>query len=204
MNDLELVKMNGEISVVSHSLLAEGMGVTAKSTMELINKYPDELREFGKLTFKTEALKSGQKSKTCMLNEHQSMLLISMMRNTPETIKFKTNLIKQFAQMEKWIRERLSSKGDYKVMNATLKETRKIEGKDTASHHYQNEAKLINWVISGEFKGLDRDSLSKADLEMMNVLQVRNSVMMGVGKSYKERKEVLKVLAESYRITNQD
>lgn len=87
----------------------------------------------------------------------------------------------------------------YKALSTALKMTREQQGKDTNTHHYMNEARLINWVITGDFTGLDRDSLSDDDLDLLAELEIQDLVLIGVGFTYKQRKTALGVIADNFR-----
>ena len=73
-----------------------------------------------------------------------------------------------------------------------LQMVRQESGKVTARHHFINEARLINGVLSGQFSALDRERLSESDLSLLANLEVRNSVLIGRGLPYAERKTLLR------------
>ncbi|MCF9046325.1 hypothetical protein [Acinetobacter nectaris] len=50
-----------------------------------------------------------------------------------------------------------------------------------------NEARLINWALNGEFKGLDRDSLSYEDLDLLASLEVQDLILIASKCTYEER-----------------
>jgi len=195
MSDLVIINSKKE-AVTTHIIISGGMNVTQDSTLKLIKKYKSELQEFGKLRFQFVPLESGQKQKQFMLNEHQATLLITLMRNNLETVAFKVRLVRQFAKMQIWIKDRQQSSVEYKVMSAILKDSRELIGKSTQHFHYSNEAKLVNWAMSGEFKSIDRDSLSISDINLLNELQARNAVLIGAGMARDSRKESLKLMVE--------
>ena len=91
-----------------------------------------------------------------------------------------------------WKRARSQATASFKMMNDALKLVREESGKATASHHFINEARLINGVLSGQFSALDRERLSESDLSLLANLEVRNSVLIGRGLPYKDRKLLLK------------
>lgn len=91
-----------------------------------------------------------------------------------------------------WKRTRHQAASSFKVMADVLKLVREESGKVTASHHYANEARLINGVLTGQFSALDRERLSEADLSLLANLEVRNSVLIGRGLPYAERKTLLR------------
>lgn len=98
-----------------------------------------------------------------------------------------------------WKRTRHEATASFKVMNDALKLVREEQGKVTANHHYINEARLINGILAGSFSALDRERLSEPDLSLLAHLEVRNSVLIGRGLSYPDRKLLLKQYAIDLR-----
>ncbi len=96
-------------------------------------------------------------------------------------------------------RARDASAATYKAMCAIVQIKRQQEGKESKPHHFMNEARLINWVLTGEFKSVDRDSLPKEDLDLLTRLEEQNIVFVGLGMSYDLRKTALYGFAEMYR-----
>jgi hypothetical protein len=89
------------------------------------------------------------------------------------------------------------------MANDLLKMVRESMGKGTESHHYSNEARLVNWALSGEFKGLDRDLMPMQDLDLLAHLQERNAVLITRGLSYEQRKPMLQQYAYDWRMARQ-
>lgn len=109
------------------------------------------------------------------------------------------SIIKQIHPHYDWKRLRHEASSSFKVMNAVLQLLRQEQGKVTASHHYMNEARLVNWALTGEFKSLNRDDLSSNELDMLAKLEERNAVLMGLGIEYPTRKMALSQFAGSSR-----
>ena len=65
------------------------------------------------------------------------------------------------------------------------------EGKVTKHYHFSNEARLVNFVLTGEFKGRNRDDLSVDELSLLASIENRNSVLIGAKIPYETRKELL-------------
>ncbi|MEH6365557.1 KilA-N domain-containing protein [Pseudomonas marincola] len=63
-----------------------------------------------------------------------------------------------------------------------------IQGKTAKAHHYINESRLINKVITGSFAGRDRDQLSERELEIVTLAELRDTALIGAGLAYAERK----------------
>lgn len=99
-----------------------------------------------------------------------------------------------------WGMQRHASKSSNKVMAAMLHDVRAEIGKATKPHHYSNEARLVNFAITGEFCAIDRDALDVATLDLIVKLETRNSVLIGRGVDYATRKEVLCSMAAESRI----
>jgi hypothetical protein len=76
-------------------------------------------------------------------------------------------------------------------MKATLEEHRKALGKETRDVHFISENKLINSILSGEYKGLNRNNLSKDELHLQTELQRINTLLIAQALPYQERKQAL-------------
>jgi len=83
----------------------------------------------------------------------------------------------------------------FKVMQDILKVTRSEDGRDTKQYHYSNEARLINYALSGKFGAIDRDSLTSKELLVLARLEERNSVLIARGVEYASRKTILEQYA---------
>lgn len=108
------------------------------------------------------------------------------------------NIIHGTPEQTDWRSLRHEAASSYKVMSAMLDTKRQLEGKQTKPYHYANEAKLVNWVMTGEFKPLDREELSIADIDLLAKLETMNTLLIGQGFSRDNRKERLQqVVADS-------
>lgn len=99
-----------------------------------------------------------------------------------------------------WKKLRHASASSFKVANDLLKLVRECNGKDTESHHYSNEARLINWALTGEFKSVDRDALAEEQLDLLAHLQERNAVLIGRDVAYDQRKPMIHQYAMDWRM----
>ena len=98
-----------------------------------------------------------------------------------------------------WANARRESAINYAAVSEMLALHREAVGKATQSHHFANEARLINFALCGQYSPLDRRSLSKSDLRILAKLEIRDCALIGMGKSYGERKTVLVAYAASLR-----
>lgn len=102
-----------------------------------------------------------------------------------------------------WHRMRHEAASSCKVMHAVLQGVREKAGKPTAAHHYINEARLVNWALAGEFVGINRDTLTGDDLDLLAKLEERNAVLIGMAMPYADRKSELSTYAAELRNTRQ-
>lgn len=98
-----------------------------------------------------------------------------------------------------WNRVRHEAAATYKVMSSMLDMKRQLEGKKTMPHHYANEAKLVNWALTGEFKPVDRDGLTANDLDQLAKLEALNTLLIGQGFDRDARKERLLLAVSNSR-----
>lgn len=69
-------------------------------------------------------------------------------------------------------------------------------GKTAQRHHFINEARLINEVITGAFAGRSRDQLNTAELEIVTLVELRAASLLAAGMTYAERKASLQDYAK--------
>ncbi len=99
-----------------------------------------------------------------------------------------------------WKRMRHTAASSYKVVGQILKLTRERLGKPTESHHYSNEARLINWALTGKFGSVDREGLSIGDLDLLAKLENMDTVLIGCDMPYEQRKSELARYAAECRV----
>ncbi len=108
-----------EINIVSNEtrvstlVIAENTNVKYESIRDLVNKYKEELLQFGEicvadLKSATDSLGRINKTKTIsLLNEQQATLLITFLKNTKEVVSFKMNLVKAFYMMKERLQNQI-------------------------------------------------------------------------------------------------
>ena len=102
-------------------------------------------------------------------------------------------------QSTDWMRIRHSASATNKAMNAVLQAVRQDAGKESSAHHYINEALLVNEALSGKRIGLDRNTLTAQELDLLAYLESRNTAMIGRCIPYKERKSMIAQLATAWK-----
>jgi Rha family phage regulatory protein len=80
-----------------------------------------------------------------------------------------------------------------------LIEQRAEAGKATAAHHFANEAKLCNFVVTGQFKPLDERAVTNEQAELLAIVRRRNESLLMAGLDYAERKRRLAAYATKAR-----
>ena len=87
----------------------------------------------------------------------------------------------------------------FKAVTVVLKLSREQLGKETKPHHYMNEARLINWAITGQFTGLNRDNLSYYELDLLAELEAQDLILIGSQCAYDQRKTALNLFAQNFK-----
>lgn len=218
----ELVELKGNELFTNSKVIADGTGNQHKNVREIIQKYEkvfEETPRLGKVTFKTESLKSGQKEKVYLLNEGQAMFLMTLLRNDGVdgiVVKFKARLASEFIRMRDFIREKQTQQwNNTRLANKEnrLKETDVIKllvdyAKKQGSTHsdklYLTYTKLAKSVITGK-----RDSISVSDLNnltlvesiILQTIRIDMSMDMNYKDIYKDCKDRLEKFAEIAYLT---
>lgn len=200
----ELVHISKNKPFTDSIVIAEAVGLKHRRVIALIRKHQSDLEEFGEVTFQTSLNKQGSATEYTNLTEDQATFLMMLFKPSPIVVKFRVQLVKAFRKAlndldrlskqknePAWRLERDDTKIGFKWMSGALEEQRQALGKETSSVHYMNEAKLVNGVYFGIFKGVDRDNLSKADIKAIGDLQRLNAGLITQNKPYDERKECL-------------
>lgn len=87
----------------------------------------------------------------------------------------------------------------YKAVCSVLQISKQQQGKETKPYHYMNEARLINWAMTGQFTGLNRDSLSYNEMDLLAELENQDLVLIGSNCTYEQRKNALYLFAQNFK-----
>jgi len=86
--------------MVDSRIIAEGIDVDHKTTINLIKKYKNKLERWGVIVFEnakpTTRSQGGRPEKYVFLNESQTIFLLTLSRNTEIVVRFKSNLTDLF------------------------------------------------------------------------------------------------------------
>lgn len=91
----------------------------------------------------------------------------------------------------KWQQARQQLAVGYRGLCDALAIAYEESGKTPQRHHFINEAKLINHVITGQFAGRNRDELSAHELVLVTLIEIRDVLLIGQGKDSTARKASL-------------
>lgn len=90
-----------------------------------------------------------------------------------------------------WQQARHQSAIGYRGLCEALAIAHEESGKTPQRHHFINEAKLINQVITGQFAGRNRDELNAHELVLVTLIEIRDVLLIGQGKDFGARKASL-------------
>lgn len=97
---IALIEKRGEPRADSR-LIAQALGNQHKATVQLIERYAEQIKGFGVLPFEMEkpaGASGGRPERFYLLNEDQSFFLLTLSRNTPRVVALKANLVKAFRE----------------------------------------------------------------------------------------------------------
>lgn len=198
---MELVYLDGKKEPYTlSSIIAEHAEITHKALKEQIRKHLTELEQFGEVPFKMEALPSGQKSKDYILNEQQSTLLITFLKNTAPVVTFKSALVKAFFEMRDEVTEfryqRALEKSKHKELTQAIKEWRHFN-----RWSYKAISDLLLKAITGQTaKQLKQsrtghkialDCLSAEELSKYRELERKVIVLLELNAEYDDIKKLV-------------
>ncbi|WP_051701978.1 Rha family transcriptional regulator [Mycetocola saprophilus] len=128
-----LETVNGEPRV-SSLMISERTGTQHKNVLELIRTNTPALEQFGDLAFQTRDRPGvpGPALQVALLNEPQSTLLMTFMRNSDAVVGFKLELVKQFYAMKQALTSPAlpaTYAGALRELAATVEQTAALEAK---------------------------------------------------------------------------
>lgn len=101
-----------------------------------------------------------------------------------------------------WSRLRHVSTAAAKLLGEVIKDSKESQGSKAEPKHFMNEHKLVNWLLTGKFEGLHRDSLTGWQLDFIGHFDIRDSLLIAKGLSYADRKALLKQEASAWMLAN--
>lgn len=153
---------------------------------------------------KVDTLGGSQKMAICNESGLYHLTLLSKKAEAKQFRKWVTSevlpAIRRNGQYQaEWYTKRHAIASTSKVQSAILQEVRRAIGKATDAVHYMNEHKLINSLLTGEYKGLDREAMSIYEMDFLAHFEVRNAILIGMNTDYAKRKALLVEEAKEWK-----
>ena len=160
--DIQIVQIasDGEARA-STEAIASGYELQHKNVMALLKRYMSQMQGFGLLAFEMRARPIGQHGggdiEYALLNERQTMLLLTLMRNSKNVVEFKVRLIQEFCRMAEALQNRDMTMWDKRL---------KFEAKDQASKALGSHGSKLMHARRKEKPALEADRrLIEAEME---------------------------------------
>lgn len=210
-----LVILKGNDVFTDSWVIAEGTGNSHRAIKSIVNKYSDDFKEFGKLSYHSKWFGNKKQKKVfsdnskgvsrektkievILLNEPQATLLITYLRNTEQVRRFKKNLVFEFYRMRDFIREKqtpawqesrqLGKKTRKKETDAIqrLVEYATAQGSSHPGRLYTNYTRLTNQTAGVS----SREAATEIQLSVITVTEsiIAQTIDSGIeeNKPYKE------------------
>lgn len=173
-----LVCLEKGIPLISTLDIAKGFNVEHFAILRLVQKY--ELRFQSKRPFDFRSQKSGGRPTTfCMLDEEQSLFLVSLMRNSEIVVNFKDTMTREFQRMKNEL-IRISSQNQ----NAEYLEIRKA-GKQTRLIATDTIKTFVDYAKN--------QGSTKAEMYYANISKMENQALFLLDQKYPNLRNVLNI-----------
>lgn len=198
---MNIVYMDGKKEPYTTSeIIAECAGVQHHTVTRLSRNHKERFEAFGFYGFEIHKLDGkGRPKKVYHLNEQQATLLITYLDNTPQVVKFKTNLVKAFFELRKEVAEFRYQRALEKPKRKTLHDS--IETWEQAPKHAHP---TVNNLLLKGASGLNKkqlmaqrgghngiDSLTSTELVRYQALEDMAIAMINLGMSYQDIKNMV-------------
>jgi phage regulator Rha-like protein len=203
MGNLVFLKTNDlhEEPYTTSKIMAERTEVDHKSVLQLIKDHTGELKEFGVLRFENDKPEVGRPSMNYILNEPQSTLLTTFMRNSTVVVRFKVELVKQFYDMRRELNKREITRSIVKEGRKRLTDVIKEKIVDpgwTYKHLTDLDYKCVLGMNAKQFEtkysipnGKIRDYVEADQLQQIGILEAAEKALIEAGYTYHEIKDIL-------------
>jgi phage regulator Rha-like protein len=207
--DNKLVLIKGNDIFTDSWIISENIERDHKRVTETIQRYEKDLSDLGQLIFSAPSgnKNRGRERKAYLLNEEQSIFLMTLFDNSPIVLEFKKSLAREFVKMRRFILEKQSA--EWQQARLTGKQIRKDEtdiiltkliphaesqGSHNAGKLYLTYSKLVNMTLNIEAG--QRNNLPLAYIDSIKFLEraIENIISIEVdkGTNYKEIYQVCK------------
>lgn len=194
--------------VTTTEAVAHAAEVQHKNVIALVRQNLTDFEEFGPVAFETRLGSPlpqggyGASTEFAVLIEPQSALLFTFLKNTPTVRAVKVRLVKEFFRVTaelgrlkaervgpEWQVARLETMRDFRNVSDMLQQARADAGKGTAPHHFSNEARLLQYALTGSNSPQwARDNLSRDDLRLLSKVERLDMRLIARGVPFHDRK----------------
>ncbi|GAO73346.1 Rha family transcriptional regulator [Comamonas sp. E6] len=189
-NSVHLVEVESELRVDSR-ILADKLQNQHKNVIELVDRYAEQFKRFGVLTFETEKPNSsagGRPERFALLNEDQSYFLLSLSRNTDHVVELKANLVAAFSEARKPRGAEEEYLPTYRALHDKVHSL--AAQSSNAKFVHMNVNKLINKTVGVEAGG--RHGLPVPRKSLMVVAQAAATHAMASAKDHHDGYQMAK------------
>lgn len=202
MTDLVMMNSNiNELPFTTSEIIADMTKNSYRSVQRLIENYQSDFEDFGKVRF--EITSNGKK--VYQLNEQQSTLLLTYMRNNDVVRKFKRRLVREFYHaIEELNKRKITRQKGIEARNRLTDSIRDyIPESPNKKFKYKHYTDLAYKPILGETakQFRERNALSKQanikdyieESKLMKIEAIENeiSVLIGMGFNYQQIKDLV-------------
>lgn len=136
--------------VVTSETIAQGAGVEHRAVLQMITKHEARVERFGQLAFEMRPGYNNSTVRVALLNEQQSTLIMSFMRNTEQVMDFKEALVDGFFKMAEQLNNQPALTEDEIVHRALEIQTNKVLALSSKLEAIQPKADYVDTFVADE------------------------------------------------------
>lgn len=187
-------KDQNSVPVTTSEIIANALDKEHKDVILLLKKYLGDFKPFGSISFKTKMINAGKgaqrKKEIAILNEQQSTLLITYMRNSEKVRMFKVALVKAFFDMRQQLQLQNQPKTDSLPNYYTADQIKELKDK----------ARRQGYAIACQYLKKDENGLTPFDRKelqkALTVIDWLESKRIDMHNAWKEQREIARQLRE--------
>jgi phage regulator Rha-like protein len=215
-----LVEIKGTEPMTDSRILSEAFGLEHRLLMKLIDSHKEQIEHFGVLHLESVKPKTGRPMTIAILNERQSLILLTYTRSRKETDYLRIKLIEDFDKAKKalmeislnrknqeWLTNRDEGKLQRKSTTDIIQkfvDYANSQGSKSAKMYYMNISKMENkalFLIQQKFPNL-RDVMNSRQLSFVKSADiiVEEAIREGMEKEmfYKDIYKLCRERVESF------
>lgn len=208
-SSLEGVIVEGK-AYVAMKPIVEGMGLDWSAQLAKMKDHPVLSKGMGEITIPT----AGGKQKMMCLPESKLPFWMALIQPNKVKPSLRDKIIRYQSEAADVLHQAFtkgvadtnmrvmaidSKRAAGRLMADITKDVLLLTGKDPKPYHFSNEHRLVNWVLTGEFSGIEEETLDAVQLDLLAGLRRRNAALIGMGMAYELRKKALEVFSAEWR-----